>query len=83
MDEKLKPYAQFLEGFAKNLVDYQPDKFCVCVLLPDGEILTGYFGHMNTQDKALAAHTINCDAVLDSVMANAKMIVQAAEDQED
>ena len=83
MDEKLKPYAQFLEGFAKSLVEYQPDKICVCAFLPGGEILTGYYGDVSSQDKAVMAHNINCDAVLDSIMANAKMIVQAAEEQED
>lgn len=83
MDEKLKPYARFLETIAEQLVEYQPKKVCLCAILPGGEVLTGYFGGVESQDKAIMAHNINCDAVMDSVMANAKMIVQAAEEQED
>ena len=83
MDEKLKPYAGFLEDFAQQLVQYQPEKVCVCALLPGGEVLTGYFGDVGCTDKAVMAHNINCDAVMDSIMANAKMIVQAAQEQED
>ena len=83
MDERLKPYAHFLEDFAQQLVEYQPEKVCVCALLPGGEVLTGYFGDTGPQDKAVIAHNINCDAILDTVVANARMIVQAAEEQED
>lgn len=83
MDEKLKPYARFLETVAEQLIEYQPKKACLCAILPGGEVLTGYFGDVGCQDKAIMAHNINCDAVLDMVMANARMIVQEAEEQED
>lgn len=83
MDEKLKPYAVFLEDFIKQLIEYQPEKVGVCAILPGGEILTGYCGDVGCQDKAVMAHNINCDAIMDSVVANAKMIVQAAEEQEE
>lgn len=83
MNEKLKPYAGFLENFAELLVEYQPEKVCVCAILPSGEILTGYYGDTGPQDKAVMAHNINCDAVMDTVVANAKTIVRAAEEQED
>ena len=83
MNEKLTPYAQFLEEFAQQLVEYQPEKVCICAILPGGEILTWYFGDTGPQDKAVMAHNINCDAVMDTVVANAKTIVRAAEEQED
>lgn len=80
MDEKLKPYAPVLESIAGQLVKYQPKKICLCAILPSGEVLTGYFGNTGAQDKAVMAHNINCDAVMDTVKANAKMIIQAAEE---
>lgn len=82
MDERMMPYAQFLEDFVQCLVENQPKKVFLGAILPDGNVLTGYFG-ANPQDKAIMAHNINMDAVMDTVYANAKTIVQAAEEQED
>ena len=78
MDEKLKPYAPVLETIEEQLV-----KICLCAIIPSGDVLTGYLGDVGCQDKAIMAHNINCDAVMDSVMANAKMIVQAAEEEDE
>ena len=83
MDEKLKPYAEWLEGFIKNLVEYQPEMIGVCAFLPDGDIMTAYFGDCNPSDKAEMGFHMTSDAHLDTMMANAKMIIEAAEEQED
>ena len=83
MDERLMPYAHFMEEFAQQLVEYQPQKVCVCAILPSGEVLTGYMGDTGPQDKAVMAYNINCDAIMDTVCANAKTIIQAAEEQEE
>lgn len=82
MDEKLKPYAAFLETIAEQMVEYQPEKVGLCAILPNGEILTGYFGEVGHQDKALMAHSIDCDAIMDIMRANAGEIIRAAEEQE-
>ena len=83
MDERLIPYASFLEEFAQQLVEYKPQKVCVCAILPGGEVLTGYFGNTGPQDMAVMAYNINTDAMMETVKANAKEILMAAEEQED
>jgi hypothetical protein len=83
MDEKMMPYAEWLEGFIKNLIEYQPEKIGVCAILPDGNVLTGYFGDCCPKDKAEMGFHMNNDGVLDTVVANAKEIVLAAEAEED
>lgn len=83
MDEKLKPYARMLESIAEQMVEHQPEKVCVCALLPDGNVLTGYFGGVQPMEKAVMAHHINFDAIWDTIKANAREIISAAEEQED
>ena len=83
MDERLKPYAAWLEDLVAQLVEHQPDMIGVCAFLPSGDILTSYFGECNPSDKAEMGFHMTSDAHLDTIMANARMIVEAAEDQED
>ena len=83
MDEKLKPYAEWLELLIKNLVEHQPDMIGVCAFLPDGDVLTSYFGGCNPSDKAEMGFHMTSDAHLDTMLANAGMIVAAAEESDD
>jgi len=48
----------------------------------DGEVLTSYY-ETNAVDKALLDTHIQADAMFDMTLANARMIVEAAEEQED
>ena len=83
MDERLKPYAAWLEELVANLVEYQPDMIGVCAFLPDGDVMTYYFGECNPSDKAEMGFHMTSDAHLATIMANAKMIIEAAEEQDD
>ena len=82
MNEKLKPYAEFLEATAEKLVEYQPQKVVLCAILPEGEVMTAYLGDVGPQSKALMAHSIECDSIMDVMRANAGEIIRAAEEQE-
>ena len=79
----MEKYAEFLEGFCSEVVEHQPEKIGVVCMLPSGSVLTGYYGDAGYNDKALMGFHMQLDATLESVMANAKRIVQAAEEQED
>ena len=81
--EGMEKYAEFLEGFCREVVDHQPEKIGVVCMLPNESVLTGYFGDCSMSDKALMGYHMQLDATLMSVMANAKQIVAAAEEQED
>lgn len=82
MNEKMKPYAEWLEEFIKNLIAFQPEKIGVCAVLPDGNVLTAYYGDCGPADKAEMGFHMNNDGILDTVFANAREIVRAAEEQE-
>lgn len=73
------PYAEFLESFIRNIVELLPEKIGVCAILPDGSVLTGYYGDCSHQDKAMMGYHMHTDAVMDTVEANAKRIIEAAE----
>lgn len=77
------PYAGFLEDVIKAVMEYSPTKIAFCTLNPDGTTLTGYFGDCDQQDKALLAHYIYVDSIMDVMKANAGMIVEAAEEDPD
>lgn len=77
------PYAEFLEDVIRLIMEHQPTKIAVSTLNPDDTYVTGYFGDCNQQDKALLAHSIYSDSVMDIVLANSKMILEAAEEDAD
>lgn len=76
------PYAGFLEDVVRAIMEYQPSKIAFCTLNPDGTTLTGYFGDCDQQDKALIAHQIYSDSIMDVVKANARMILESADEEE-
>lgn len=61
------PYAEWLEGMIKAIMDYRPDRVGVCMLLPDGKVCTGYYGGCQHQDKALMSYNIALDAIGDAL----------------
>lgn len=81
--EGMEKYAEWLEGFCREVVEQQPEKIGVVCMNPDGTVLTGYYGGAGYNDKALMAFHVQLDATLESVMANAKRIVEEAEKQAD
>ena len=83
MDVINSEYAEWLEGFIESLLEHKPEKIGVCAILPDGNYLTGFYGKCYPTDKAVMAYQIHTDAVYDTIKANAKEIVSAADEQED
>lgn len=77
------PYASFLEDVIRLIMEQQPAKIVICTLNPDFSMLTGYYGNCDHQDKALLAHQIYSDSILDIVRNNAGMILAAAEEEDD
>ena len=76
-------YAEWLEELIQTIMEHQPKKLGVCILLPDGSTLTSYFGECYHTDKAVMAYTFNLDAFWDVTTANAKEILEAAEEEQD
>lgn len=74
-------YAPFLEGFCNACMEHKPIAIGVAALLPDGSVFTNYFGDCNHADKAFLAYHMGVDAMIDVVKANAKTIVEAAQDE--
>lgn len=75
-------YAEWLEELIQKIMEHQPEKIGICALLPDGCTLTSYFGGCYHTDKAVMAYTMQLDATMDVVSANAKEILEAAEEQD-
>ena len=80
MDITKTPYAEFLENFIENIMELQPEKIGVSAILPDGSVLTGYYGDCGHQDKAMMGYHMTTDAMMDTVTANARQIIEAAEE---
>ena len=83
MDVTKTPYAGWLEELIKTLLELQPTKIGVAAIIPDGDVLTGYYGDCTHVDKAVMGYHMNLDATMDVVEANAREITQAAEEAED
>ena len=83
MDDVTKSvYAEWLEEFIQKIMELKPEKIGVCCLLPDGSTLTSYWGECYHTDKAVMGYTMNLDATMDVINANAKEILEAAEEQD-
>ena len=83
MDDITKTqYAEWLEELIGYIMEHKPEKIGVCALLPDGGTLTSYFGECFHTDKAVMGYTISLDATMDVINANAKEILEAAEEQD-
>ena len=83
MDERLEPYAGWLEGFLGALVALKPSKIGVVMLMEDGRTLTSFFGNVGTGEKGMMAYHIAADAFKDELLANAAEIIRKAMEQED
>lgn len=69
----------WLEESLKALVDENPVSAAVVGINDKGETLTGYF-HADAQQKAVFAHHINSDAMLDVVLNNIEMVRDALDE---
>jgi len=75
------PYAQWLEDALQVLMTHRVKSIGLVALIDDDEILTAYY-HAGLAEKSLMATHINVDAMMDAVLANAKLIVATAEEDD-
>lgn len=79
MDVLNSRYAKWLEDLVGAIVEYQPEKIGCVFYGEDGTVYTKYFGDCYPSEKAVMAHWINVDATMETVMANARAIVDEAD----
>ena len=84
MHENIKQsiYAPFLEELVRTVIDKKPTVIGVVFFDPEGNQYTNYFGDPCPSEKALMGYRFTADATFDEVMANAGMIVAAAQEEE-
>jgi len=67
------------EESLKVITDFKPACLCIAATSPDGETFTGYY-NADATDKAVFAHHIQSDVVMDIIRANAEKIKEMLED---
>lgn len=81
-DIKSLPYAGWLEDMIKSLAETEPENIAMAAKLRDGTVLTAYY-MADMTDKVILAENIRMDAVFEMAKANARAIVEAAEEDEE
>lgn len=82
MDVTKTPYAEFLEMLIKTVVELKPEKMSVVALMEDGTSFTAAYGDCGPFDLMAMASAIQADAFMEIVKANAKDVIEAAEEDE-
>ena len=76
----------WLEDCVKNLYERNKESrivsAAIVTLFEDRVVLTGYY-NCDAQDKAIFAHNLNADAMLDIVCNNADIVKQAIEEADE
>ena len=63
------PYAPWLEEAIRTLAEHDVRSACIVATIDDGDTMTGYW-NADAQDKAIFAHNIQSDIILDTVPQN-------------
>lgn len=80
MDDITKqPYAEWLEESIATIAGIDPCCICFAATKADGTVFTGYY-NADATDKAVFAHNIQSDIVMDIIKANADTISGILED---
>ena len=77
------PYAEWLEELIQMILELKPEKIGICAISSDGDVLTGYYGDCSHVDKAVMSYHMSLDAHQDVIMANAREIIDAADEEDD
>ena len=75
-------YAGWLEELIREIVEREPEIIAAVFTGKDGLTYTHYYGDCMPTDKAVMAHWVNSDAMMDTVFANAGLIMDAAMEEE-
>lgn len=78
MDFENVPFAEWVEGLARSAFELKPAKMAFVATLTNGETKTAYY-NAYAEDKAVFAHHIQSDVVMDIVIANADILREAME----
>lgn len=79
----MEKYAAWLERVIHDIVDVQPKNIAVVFFSADGEPHTHYFGTCYPAEVGQMAWQLNADAYLAMTLATARMILEAAEEEDD
>lgn len=82
-DVRESRYAPFLEDLIQMLMEHKPEVIGVVFFDQDGNQYSNYFGDPCPSEKALMGYRFTSDATFDEVMANARMIVEEAEQEDE
>lgn len=75
-------YAEWMEELVKTVFEKKPRAMAFTALLDGEDVLTGYY-NANARDKAVFAHNIQCDIIMDVIENNAGTIRQMLENVDD
>ncbi len=75
------PYAEWLEESIRTLAEEDAVSIGIAAILKNGEVYTAYY-NAGIQDKLVLAENIHLDATYAMIKANARSIVEAAEEEE-
>lgn len=81
-DVRESNYAPFLEDMIRMVMDKKPQVIGVVFFDSDGNQYSNYYGDPCPSEKALMGYRFTADATFDEVLANARMIVEEAEEEE-
>lgn len=76
-----QPYAAWLEESLKIIAGFEPACLCIAATSPDGDTFTGYY-NADATAKAVFAHHIQSDVVMDIIQNNAGKIKEILEEAE-
>lgn len=82
MDLNDVPFASWLEDSVWALIEQKATVIAIAAGVQNDQVLTMYY-NCGMAEKALLATHINGDAMMDMVLANAGMILDAAEEEEE
>lgn len=76
------PYAEWLEDIVETIFREKPECIAIGAKLASGDTMTGYY-QCGVEDKAVLAHHIQSDAMLDMVLNNIDLIRDALDEYEE
>lgn len=82
MDFSELPYAEWLEQGVAEILQNNPSKIALVAQMPDGAVMTGYY-NADATDKAVFAHNIYADSILDLIISNIDVIKEAINEMDE